>query len=192
MNVSRGWLASFYNKSADAEEIEELTQTYYDFLYAHRMEPWFNDMLLPEIIVKGENVEVKFDEARYQYYMNELNTKRVLLHAFPSTLRRQIVAEPFSRVFNQKVQAYLSQVESYFEKHGWKDRLVFNSPIDEPRTMQDYEDTRRWARLVNETTTNIPFLSTRTPVPVKDHPEWGTLRGHVNNFSIHGNHMNDP
>ena len=192
MNASRGRLANFYNEPSSSDEIEELTQAYYDFLYEHRMEPWFNDMLAPEIAVTGGNVEVTFDDERYQYYMNTLNTKRVLLNAYPGSLRRQIDAEPLSSESNEVVQDYLAQVEAYFEEHGWEDRLVFNSPIDEPRSLEEYEDTRRWADLVDEATTDAPFLATRTPVPVEEHPEWGTLRGYVDNYSIHGNHMNDP
>jgi hypothetical protein len=189
MNISKGSLAGFYHKEASSQEIDQLTQTYYEFLYAHRMEPWFNDQLQPKIVVNGEKVEVKFDDARYQHYLNKLNSKRVLLDAYPSDLERQIAAEPFSKGFNQKVKSYISQVESYFEKHGWKDRLVFNSPVDEPNTRQDYEDTRQWALLLHEAAEGIRFLSTESPVT--DNPDWGTLRGHVNNFSVHGNALND-
>ncbi len=192
MNVSKGELADFYHKPENDLEIEKLTQTYYEFLYAHRMEPWFNDPLEPEIVISGEKVEVKFDDARYEYYMNKLKTKRVLLNAYPSNLKRKIAAEKFSKEFNQKVNSYLSQVASYFDKHGWKERLVFNSPIDEPNTKQDFEETREWARLVHEVARDIPFLSTKSPLPEKNDPEMGTLRGHVNNFSIHGNSLNDP
>lgn len=192
MNVSRSWLAGFYNKPSDSEEIEKLTQTYYDFLYKNRMEPWFNDMLLPKVELSGKNIKVTFDDAKYKYYMNDLKTKRVLLNAFPGNLERLVTEEPFSKGFNEKVKSYLSQVEKYFAKNGWKDHLVFNSPIDEPRTLEDYEDTRRWADLVHNAAGDVAFLTTRTPVPPKEHPEWGTLRGHVDNFSIHGNHMNDP
>lgn len=193
MNISRGWLAGFYDKPSESEEMEKLTQTYYDFIYDNRMEPWFNDMLLPEITLGDNKVTVSFDDEKYQYYMNTLNTKRVLLNAFPGSLRRQLDAAPFSDTFNRQVQSYLSQVGEYFQKHGWQDRLVFNSPIDEPRSLEAYEDTRRWADLVHRAVPGAPFLSTRTPVPpTREHPEWGTLRGHVDNFSIHGNHMNNP
>lgn len=193
MNISKGWLARFYNKESNDPEIEKLTQNYYDFLYANRMEPWFNYPLEPEITVKGDKTEVAFDDARYKYYMDKLKTKRVLLETYPSDLRRQMGdAEKFSKSFNDKVKSYLSQVESYFEKHGWKDRLVFNSPIDEPNTKEDFEETREWARIVHEATDDVPFLSTKTPLPNKNYPEWGTLRGHVDNFSIHGNSMNNP
>ncbi len=189
MNVSKGSLASFYHKEASSPEIDRLTQTYYEFLYAHRMEPWFNDQLEPKVVVNGEKVEVKFDDARYQYYLDKLKSKRVLLESYPSDLKRHNSAETFSKPFNQKVKSYLSQVESYFEKHGWKDRLVFNSPIDEPNTKQDYEDTRQWATLVHEAAPGVPFLATESPVT--DNPDWGTLTGHVNNFSMHGNALND-
>ena len=86
----------------------------------------------------------------------------------------------------------MSQVEAYFDKNGWHDRLVFNSPIDEPRSMKEYENTRKWGQLVKDATNNVPFLATRTPVPPKDHPEWGSLQGYVTNYSVHGNHLNDP
>jgi len=193
MNISKGWLARFYNKPSDDPEIEKLTQTYYDFLYANRMEPWFNYPLEPEVTAKGGKIVLKFDDARYAYYMNKLKTKRVLLETYPSDLRRQMEgAEKFSKPFNEKAKSYLSQVESYFEKNGWKDRLVFNSPIDEPNTKEDFEETREWARIVHEATNDVPFLSTKTPLPSKNNPDWGTLRGHVDNFSIHGNAMNNP
>lgn len=45
---------------------------------------------------------------------------------------------------------------------------------------------------VKEATTDVPFLITRTPVPPKDNPEWGTFQGYVDNYSIHGNHLNGP
>jgi hypothetical protein len=189
MNVSKGSLASFYHKDAKSAEIDKLTQTYYDFLYDHRMEPWFNDQLEPKIEVNGDKVEVKFDDDRYQYYMNKLNSNRVLLETFPSDLRKQIKDERFSNAFDQKVKSYLSQVEAYFKKHGWKEHLVFNSPIDEPNTKEDYEITRKWATLVHEAAPGVPFLATESPVT--DDPAWGTLTSHVNNFSIHGNALND-
>jgi hypothetical protein len=190
MNVSKGELARFYNKPASSPEIEQLTKNYFDFLFDHRMETWGNDPLVPEIAVKGDNVELKFNDSRYDYYLNKLKTKRVILDAGPHELVSQITAEPFSPAFNQKVKAYLSSVESYFTKNGWRDRLVFNSPIDEPNTKKDYEETRKWAVLVHDAVPGIPFLATESPVP--DNPDWGTLRGYVNNFCVHGNSLNDP
>lgn len=192
MNVSKSQLAGFYNKSSNSEEIKNLTQVYYNKLFANRMEPWFNDMLTPDVTVKGNAVNVTFDHDRYLYYMNKLNTKRVLLHAFPGNLSRQITAKPFSNEFNQLVKSYLSQVDAYFTKNGWHDRLVFNSPVDEPRSSEEYEETRKWGSLIKESTSNVPFLVTRTPVAPKNNPEWGTLQGYVDNYSTHGNHLNDP
>lgn len=190
INTSRGWLASYYRLPSDSKEIEDLTAVYYDFLYDYRMEPWFNNPLEPQITLEGRNVKVSFNDERYDYYLNELNTKRVLLEAHPREIARAFRGEYFSAAHRRAVTTYLSAVEDYFEKHGWKDRLVFNSPIDEPNTKEAYEDTRRWADLVHEATTDVPFLSTETPV--SDDPDWGTLRGHVDNFSVHGNYLNRP
>ena len=192
INISKNQLAGFYNKSNNSDEITDMTQVYYDKLFANRMEPWFNDMLSPDVTVNDNNVDVTFDHDRYLYYMNQLNTKRVLLHAFPSSLSRQITADYFSDEFNQILMSYLSQVEAYFTKNGWHDRLVFNSPIDEPRSLEEYEGTRKWGALVKKATSGVPFLVTRTPVPPKDNPEWGVFQGYVDNYSIHGNHLNNP
>lgn len=188
MNISKGGLAKFYNKETSSPEIDKLTQTYYDFLYEHRMEPWFNDQLLPKVAVAGEKVTVTFDDARYDYYLNKLKSNRVLLEAFPSNLEKLVTDKEFSKSFNDKAKSYLSQVYSYFKKHGWQDKLVFNSPVDEPNTKEDYEATREWANLVHEAAPGVAFLATESPV--SDNPDWGTLSGYVNNFSLHGNALN--
>jgi hypothetical protein len=189
-NISKGELGRLYNKTASDPEIEQLTLSYFDFLFAHRLETWFNEPLVPELTVKGENVELKFNDQRYDYYLNTLKTKRVILEARPYELVSQIKAEPYSPLFNKIIKTYLSAVESYFRKNGWIDRLVFNSPIDEPNTMKDYEETREWALLVHEAAPGVHFMATESPV--SDNPEWGTLRGYVDNFCVHGNNLNDP
>ena len=189
MNISRGWMSRFYHKESSSPEMDKLTQSYYDFLYSHRMEPWFNDQLAPEITMNGDKVEVKFNDSRYDYYLNKLKSNRVLLETYPSELQKGLKDKQFSASFNTKVKSYLSQVKSYFDKHGWTKKLVFNSPIDEPNTKEDYDETRDWAKLVHEAAPGIPFLSTESPVT--DNPEWGKLNGMVNNFSIHGNALNE-
>lgn len=191
MNITRGGLASFYRKPGKSGEIDSLTQKYYDFLYSHRMEPWFNDMLLPEVKLIDNKVQVTFKDESYRYYMNTLKTKRVLLNSNPGGLRT-LSGEQLSDEFSNAVKSYISQVYTYFKKNGWEKKLVFNSPIDEPGSLQDYENTRKWATLVHDGAKNVPFLVTRTPVPPKNNPEWGTFRGYVNNYSMHGNQLNDP
>jgi hypothetical protein len=140
--------------------------------------------------MKGDNAELKFNDERYDYFLNKLKTKRVIFDAGPHNLISQIDDEPFSPGFNKKVGSYLKSIDSYFTENGWRDRLEFNSPIDEPNSAGDYEDTRRWAALVHEAVPGIPFLATESPVT--DNPDWGTLTGYVNNFCVHGNSLNDP
>ena len=190
MNISKGEISRFYNKQASTPEMEELIQNYFNFLFEHRMETWFNDPLVPEVILKGETVELKFNQQRYDYYMNTLKTKRVILEAGPGEIVRNVKAEPFSVEFNKVIKSSLTSVESFFKKNGWREHLVFNSPIDEPNTKEDYEETRQWAQLVHESVPGIPFLATESPI--SDNPDWGTLRGYVNSFCVHGNTLNDP
>jgi len=189
-NISKGELSGFYNKPASSPEMDQLTQKYFDFLLEHRLESWFNDPLVPAITVKDENVAVSFNDQRYDYYMNKLKIKRVILEAAPHELLKEIHAEPFSPQFNKMAKAYLSAVNNYFNKNGWKGRLVFNSPVDEPNTKKDYEETRKWAELVHEGAPGVHYLATESPVT--DNPEWGTLRGYVNDFCVHGNELNKP
>ncbi|MBI5008176.1 MAG: DUF4091 domain-containing protein, partial [Bacteroidia bacterium] len=190
VNLSKGEIAQFHNKPVSSPEIEQLSMKYFEFLSDHRMETWFNDPLVPELIIKGENVEVKFNDERYAYYLNKMKLKRVILETVPHQLAQNIKAEPFSPVFNKMVKSYLTAVEAYFRKNGWSSKLVFNSPIDEPNTKKDYEETRKYAELVHEAVPGVHFLATESPVT--DNPEWGTLRGYVNDFCVHGNSLNDP
>ncbi len=191
MNISRGWLQSAYEPRLSKGELEQMLQKYYEFIYASRMEPWFNEPLQPGITEAQDGaIQVSFNEALYSHYMNDLRTKRVLLEAEPAQLRPDARHALFSEDFNRRSRSYLSQVAGYFQKHGWSKRLVFNSPIDEPNSAGQFEETRRWAGLVHEAAPGIPFLVTKSPV--SSHPDWGTLSGYANNFSIHGNDLNSP
>ena len=189
MNISRNWLQSVYEPRLSPGDLKALLQKYYEFIYANRMEPWFNEPLQPEISeAQNGQIRVSFDEELYNHYMNDLRTKRVLLETEPDKLRPSDRYPLFSEGFNRRIRTYLSQVTEFFRRHGWTNKLVFSSPIDEPNTAQDFADTRRWAGLVHESAPGIPFLVTKSPVST--HPEWGTLAGYVNNFSIHGNDLN--
>jgi hypothetical protein len=137
MNISKSEVSRFYRSQGSTPATDELLQSYFDFLFDHRMETWFNDPLVPEITISGEKVDLKFNEQRYDYYMNKLKLKRVILETAPGEIVRHLNAEPFSPAFNKVIKSYLTSVESFFRKKGWRDRLVFNSPIDEPNTKQD-------------------------------------------------------
>ena len=188
MGVSGNRLAAFHNLPPGSPEVKALLRNYHAFLFASRMEPWFNQALQPEIEEAGEEVRLRFDEQAYDLYLNQWKAKRVILEAGPGELTRRAKDPQFSEPFNRRIQSYLKQTADHFRKQGWLNRLVFNSPIDEPNTAQAYADTRRWAALVHEAAPGVPFLVTESPVP--DNPEWGVLTGHANHFSVHGNALN--
>ena len=176
-------IAELHHVPPSSKQSKDLLRKYYAFLYEHRMEPWFNEELKPQISGSGDEVKLNFDEDAYNLYLDRLKTPKVILEAVPKELTS-------SETGNNRVKSYLTQVVAYYRAHGWLDRLVLNSPIDEPNTTQDFANTRQWAAVVHESAPGVPFLATKTPVP--ENPAWGTLRGSVNDFSIHGNALNDP
>jgi hypothetical protein len=188
MGVSGAGLAAAHHVAPGSPEAKALLRSYHAFLYASRMEPWFNEPLQPQIKVSGDAVTLSFDAAAYDLYMKQWKTKRVILESAPRAVFRRSRSDELTPETAQLAKSYLKQVSDYYRNNGWLDRLVFNSPIDEPDNAHDFEETRKWATLVHEAAPGVPFLATKTPVP--QHPEWGTLRGFVNNFSIHGNDLN--
>ena len=188
MGVSSSQLAALHGIEPRSAEAKALLRKYHEFLYANRMEPWFNESLQPEIKLDGDKVALRFDEAGYDLYLKQWKTKRVILESAPSELAGDKQAPPFSDTFNARMKSYVKQVTDFYRAHGWLNRLVLNSPIDEPATRQHYADTRKYATLVHEAAPGVPFLVTASPV--SDSPELGVLNGYANNFSIHGNELN--
>ena len=191
IGVSGGRLAELHGLEPSSPEIRDLMRSYHEHLYNNRMEPWFNRLLQPEINKTPDGqIKLHFDEALYDFYLRELNTKRVILEAAPRELRGNQRFSEMSTEIVKNLKSYIAETVSFFRSRGWLDRLVFNSPIDEPNTEQHYIDTRSWADLVHEVAPGVPFLVTESPIP--DRNEWGPLTGHANNFSIHGNKLNHP
>ncbi len=190
MGVSGRQLSVFHKVAPASPEAKALLRNYHEFLYANRMEPWFNEPLQPEIKVAGDDVALRFDDQAYDLYMNRWRSKRVILEAAPSEVAGHAEQPDFSEAAVRRVRSYLRRTTDYFKKNRWLDRLVFNCPIDEPNTAGDYEATRKWAAIVHEAAPGVPFLVTESPVP--DNPVWGTLSGFANHFSVHGNNLNSP
>jgi hypothetical protein len=178
MGVSARGLAAFHDITPGSREEKALLRKYHAFLYENRMEPWFNEALQPEIRVAGDQVNLRFDEQAYEQNVTQWHTKRVILESVP----RRLAGTP------ALVRSYVGQVAAFYKQHGWLNRLVFNSPIDEPNSAEAFEETRKWATLVHEAAPGVPFLATKSPAG--GNPEWGPLAGYVNNFSVHGNDLN--
>ncbi len=77
---------------------QALLRKYHAFLYANRMEPWFNKALQPRITQTGSSVALQFDEEAYDLYMNRWKTKRVILESVP----HELAADP------QMVRSYVA------------------------------------------------------------------------------------
>jgi hypothetical protein len=188
MGLSGRQLAAFHDLQPGSTEAKALLRKYHAFLYDNRMEPWFNESLQPEIHEAGNEITLHFDEQAYELYMNQWHTKRVILEAAPLELTHSPRYPAFSDPSNARIKSYVRQVAAYYQEHGWLNRLVFNSPIDEPNNAQAFADTRKWATLVHEAAPQVPFLVTKSPAG--GNPAWGPLTGYANSFSVHGNELN--
>jgi hypothetical protein len=188
MGVSSRQLATFHDLQPRSPEAKALLRKYHAFLYENRMEPWFNESLQPEIQQTGDTVTLRFDEQAYDLYLNQWRTKRVILETAPRELAADARRSGFSDALTARVKSYLAQVAEFYRRHGWLDRLVFNSPIDEPNSAQAFADTRKWAELLHQAAPGVPFLVTKSPAG--GNPAWGPLSGFANYFSVHGNELN--
>jgi hypothetical protein len=103
MGVSSDGLAAAHHLAPASPEAKALLRTYHAFLYANRMEPWFNEPLQPQIKVSGDNIVLGFDREAYELYMNQWQTKRVILEAAPSAV---LAGAPiFSPNANQRIHS---------------------------------------------------------------------------------------
>jgi hypothetical protein len=128
MGVSSDGLA------ASSPEAQALLRNYHAFLYASRMEPWFNEPLQPQIKESGGAVTLSFDAAAYDLYMKQWKTKRVILEAAPGRLIRGRRGGEISTETAQLIKSYLQQVRDYYRQNGWLDcgRIRTNPPVGLP------------------------------------------------------------
>jgi hypothetical protein len=139
MGIWGHWLEGMHGVRADTPEGRRLLLRYHEFLQERRMEPWFNRLLEPEVELRPDGeVEATFDLELYRLHLDTWKHRRVVLEAAPGTLMRRIQAEPFSDEFRRILGSYLRQTVDFFRQHGWRERLVLNSPIDEPNTAEAY------------------------------------------------------
>ncbi len=118
IGLSAQRLARLRNLPERSPEARRLLMRYYRFLYENRMEPWFNELLEPEIARESGEMRLEFDRSAYQQYLTVWKTKRVLLETAPGRLRRMLEAQPFSESYSRQVRSYLSRVATRFRENG--------------------------------------------------------------------------
>lgn len=189
LGLFESWFYPHVGLERDSDEVADLLRSYYDFFYERRLNLWFNELLSPRVTkYDNDSVSVVFNDSMMEEYLGGRGVTDVVLSAVPYKLAQPgpAVEEP-STELKRAVASYLKQVYDYFNEHGWRDRLIFNSPIDEPNTKRQYEGSRVWAKLVKEHAPGIRFLVTESPR--SENNEWGTLRGDVTHFSANGNEL---
>jgi hypothetical protein len=95
--------------------------------------------------------------------------------------------QPFTAEYKRYILEHVEQVIKHAKNNGWYDQLVFLTPIDEPKTAEQYEAVRRWAAAIRAAEPNVRL--TVTEQPSAENPAWGTLVGHVNAWTVNGNYL---
>jgi Domain of unknown function (DUF4091) len=191
MGMYEDWVAPLYQTRAGAPFSRKILDSYYELLLSHRLEPWFTDALTPYVEVSPQgSLTIEFDEDRFHRYLGKRDglTRMVVLPAPKVLLDEAVSPIPFmSPLYRDVVKKYLTKVKEYLESHGWLDRLIINSPIDEPNSREAYEKIIQWRALVREVLPITPFLITEAPVPQES--SWPSLQAPHTYFSSNGGEM---
>ena len=178
-------IARMHGVDQDSAEFREIFTQYLSFLLENRLDPRTPPGLRGRLEQGKYVVEWPWPELE-QLFIEKGRTQfliRPLLRGIPEQGREG----PFTEEYKGYIRAYVRQVIARAKQNGWYDRLVFLSPIDEPKTAKQYEAVRRWAEVMRGVDPDVPMAVTEQPFP--ENPDWGTLVGHVNAWIVNGNYL---
>jgi len=158
---------------------------YLAFLLEHRCDPTFIDFGVRGGLEDDEYV-VRWTDPELERFLVEHGLLRFALGAGPPGVSREGVS---SERYEGWVRSYVGQVVAHARAAGWYDRLVFLAPVDEPRSLEEYETVRYWAGLVHAVDPDLPLAVTEQPLP--EDPAWGTLVGAASDWIVHGSFLDE-
>ena len=178
-------IARMHGLEQDSDEFKELFKAYLTFFLDNRIDP----RTPPTMEGRIENGDYKLNWTRPDLEKLFLEKGRVqfLISPVPQGIDGPGHEEPFTLEYEKFVHQHIRQVIEHARQNGWYDRLVFWIPVDEPKSAVQYEAVRRWADAVKEVDSEV--LVSVTEQPKSENPEWGTLTGHVNSWTVNGNYL---
>lgn len=173
---TRDQLQEFYKLERWSRVEYEMFRRFADCLLDHRLAfPFSRDMQVSAradgsfdpLTGEGQwNTREVFD-----YYLKERSMSWVNLPMWDDWP----IENPFT-TGREKAIRYLRSFLRFAESGGWADR-VYCYMLDEPSSLRDYEQARRWGALCNEADPRLKHLLTEQPQPQQ--AGWGNLAGFV-------------
>ncbi len=186
-NCTRNWLGSYYNdQNLGGRTLDEMLAQYFDFMLERGFQPWFNMLIQPEYEDKGGHLELSWPNLEWEkHFLDQQAYRRVTFPALPSELEDAMTEEEkFTPRFNRKVKDWVGGIWAHYKQNGWESKASFFAPVDEPNTLEAYEEVIRWGELIKEVDPQINFQVTEQPLP--SNPEWPSLAGVANDWVVHG------
>ncbi|MEE9463432.1 MAG: glycoside hydrolase domain-containing protein [Bacteroidales bacterium] len=185
--IGSGDIARAHGLDEESPEFLELYYKYLELILSNRIDPGHIMSLGLEGRIEDGNYVLEWTNNRMEKFLIDNGLLIIQLSAAPRGIPRESGEQPFSETYIQHTRQYIEQVISYAKNRGWYDRLAFLCPVDEPRTPDEYEAVRRWAKIVKEIDPNIRFSITEQPLP--QNPAWGSFVGYANSWIVHGNYL---
>ena len=187
MSIGTREIARVHGLDQDSPEFKALFYKYMELHLNNRIDPMNVGSLGLQGRIDNENYILEWTDEKIENFFIEQGLLVFLISADPPGILHESGEKPFSETYKRYVSQYISQVISHARSKGWYEKLAFLGPVDEPRTADEYEAVRRWARLVKEVDPNVNFMVTEQPLP--ENPDWGSFVGLANYWIIHGNYL---
>jgi hypothetical protein len=187
MRIGSGDVAQMHGLNETSPEFEALYYRYLEHALEHRIDPRFLMSFGMEGRIENENYILSWTDEKVENFFIEKGLMMFQVDAAPPDIHEESGEEPFSEEYKKYVRQFISQVIDHAKEKGWYEKLAFLCPIDEPRTAEEYEGVRRWARLVREVDRDVNLMVTEQPLP--ENPEWGSFIGLANYWIMHGNYL---
>jgi hypothetical protein len=187
MRIGSGDVARMHELKEGSPEFEAMYYKYLEHALDNRIDPRFLMSFGMEGRVSDGNYILSWTDEKIENFFIEKGLMVFQVDAAPPGIHEESGEEPFSEEYREYVRQFINQVIEHARENGWYEKLAFLCPIDEPRTAEEYEGVRRWARLVREVDPDVNFMVTEQPLP--QNPEWGSFVGLANYWIIHGNYL---
>jgi len=178
-------IARMHQLEQDSDAFRKIFKRYLQFFLENRVDP----RTPPAMRGRVENGKYVLKWPRPDLEKLFLDHGRVqfLISPVPHGIPRPRCEQPFSAEYERYIREHVEQVIAHSKEKGWYDRLVFLTPIDEPKTAGQYEAVRRWTDAVRAVDRRVRITVTEQPSP--ENPAWGTLVGHANAWTVNGNYL---